>query len=90
MRKISLAVFLCHCLITVTAQQQYSKAVNEQIARVEANVSGGLIIDGKLYSLSERMKHYHVAGLSVAVIDNYQIVWAKGYGYALKVKRIIK
>ena len=30
------------------------------------------------------MKYYNVAGLSVAVIDNYQIVWAKGYGYADK------
>jgi CubicO group peptidase (beta-lactamase class C family) len=84
MKKISLAVLLCHWLIAATAQQHYSKAVNEQIARVEANVSGGLIIDGKLYSLTERMKHYNVQGLSVAVIDNYQIVWAKGYGYADK------
>ncbi|MBO9571913.1 MAG: beta-lactamase family protein, partial [Chitinophagaceae bacterium] len=84
MKKISLAVLLLHWLTTVTAQQQYSKAVNEQIARVEANLFGGLIIDGKLYSLAERMKHYNVAGLSVAVIDNYQIVWAKGYGYADK------
>jgi CubicO group peptidase (beta-lactamase class C family) len=41
-----------------------------------------MLIDGKLYTLSERMKHYNVAGLSVAVIDNYQNVWAKGYGYA--------
>jgi CubicO group peptidase (beta-lactamase class C family) len=84
MRKISLAVLLCHWLTAVTAQQHYSKAVNEQIARVETNLSGGLVIDGKLYNLSERMKHYNVAGLSVAVIDNYQIVWAKGYGYADK------
>ena len=78
MKKISLVVLLCHWLIAVTAQQHYSKAVNEQIARVEANVSGGLIIDGKLYSLTERMKHYNVQGLSVAVIDSGQIVWAKG------------
>jgi CubicO group peptidase (beta-lactamase class C family) len=84
MKKISLAVLLCHWLTAVTAQQHYSKAVNEHIARVETNLSGGLVIDGKLYSLSERMKHYNVAGLSVAVIDNYQIVWANGYGYADK------
>jgi CubicO group peptidase (beta-lactamase class C family) len=84
MRKISLAVFLCHWLIAVTAQQPYSKAVNEQIARVETNLSGDMVIDGKMYTLSERMKHYNVSGLSVAVIDNYQIMWAKGYGYADK------
>jgi CubicO group peptidase (beta-lactamase class C family) len=84
MKKISLAILLCHGLTAVTAQQHYSKAVNEQIARVETNLSRGLVIDGKLYTLSERMKHYNVAGLSVAVIDNYQVVWAKGYGYADK------
>ncbi len=84
MRKISLAVLLFHWLTTVTAQQHYSKAINEQIALVETNLSGGLVIDGKPFTLAERMKHYNVAGLSIAVIDNYQIVWAKGYGYADK------
>jgi hypothetical protein len=70
MRKISLAVFLCHWLTAVIAQQHYSKAINEQIARVETTLSGGMVIDGKTYTLSERIKHYNVAGLSVAVIDN--------------------
>lgn len=84
MRKIGSAILLCHCLIAVVAQQPYSKAVNEQIARVENSLSGSLVVDGKLYTLAERMKHYNVAGISVAVIDNYQIVWAKGYGYADK------
>lgn len=75
---------MCLWLTAATAQQQYSKAANEQIARVENSLSGDLVIDGKLFTLSERMKKYNVAGLSVAVIDNYQIVWAKGYGYADK------
>ena len=84
MRKINFVVLLLQCLSAATAQQPHSKAVNEQIARVETNLSGGMVIDGKTYTLSERMEHYNVAGLSVAVIDNYQIVWAKGYGYADK------
>ncbi len=84
MRKINFVLLLLQCLSAATAQQPHSKAVNEQIARVETNLSGGMVIDGKTYTLSERMKHYNVAGLSVAVIDNYQIVWAKGYGYADK------
>jgi CubicO group peptidase (beta-lactamase class C family) len=83
MRKISLAILMFHWLTAVTAQH-YSKTVNEQIAQVETTLSGGMVIDGKLYTLTERMTHYNVAGLSVAVIDNYQIVWAKAYGYADK------
>jgi CubicO group peptidase (beta-lactamase class C family) len=84
MRKINFLLVLLQCLSAATAQQPYSKAVNEQIGRVETSLSGGIIIDGKTYTLSERMKHYNVSGLSVAVIDNYKIVWAKGYGYADK------
>lgn len=84
MKKISLTLLLCYWLTAVTAQQQYSKAVNEKIARVENSLMASLIIDGKLYTLSERMKYHNVTGLSVAVIDNYQVVWAKGYGYADK------
>ncbi|MBK8500805.1 MAG: beta-lactamase family protein [Saprospiraceae bacterium] len=84
MRKIILSILLFHWLTAATAQQQYSKAINEKIARVETTLSGGIVIDGKLYTLAERMKHYNVAGLSVAVIDKYRIVWAKGYGYADK------
>jgi CubicO group peptidase (beta-lactamase class C family) len=30
--------------------------------------------------LIDRMKSYHVPGLSIAVIDNYKVVFAKGYG----------
>src|SRR5215467_10497145 len=30
--------------------------------------------------LLERMKSYHVPGVSIAVIDNYRVVFAKGYG----------
>jgi CubicO group peptidase (beta-lactamase class C family) len=31
-------------------------------------------------NLAERMKHYNVKGVSVAVINNGKIEWAKGYG----------
>jgi CubicO group peptidase (beta-lactamase class C family) len=31
-------------------------------------------------NLAQAMQVYNVPGLSVAVIDNYQIAWAKGYG----------
>jgi CubicO group peptidase (beta-lactamase class C family) len=35
-------------------------------------------------ALAEIMKHFNPAGLSVAVTGNYQIVWARRYGYAGK------
>jgi len=30
--------------------------------------------------LAERMAHYNVPGVSIAVINDYQVEWAKGYG----------
>ena len=34
------------------------------------------------YHLYERMKHYNVPGLSIAVVENGEIVWAEGFGKA--------
>lgn len=34
------------------------------------------------------MAHYHVNGLSIAVIHNYKLEWTKGYGWADKEKNI--
>ena len=33
-------------------------------------------------TLTERMAHYHVPGVSIAVINENQIEWARGYGVA--------
>ena len=34
------------------------------------------------YNIIDRMAHYKVKGLSIAVIEDYKIAWAKGYGWA--------
>jgi len=34
------------------------------------------------HSLKERMAYYRVHGLSIAVVHNFQIEWARGYGWA--------
>jgi CubicO group peptidase (beta-lactamase class C family) len=38
------------------------------------------ILLGETTTLDERMEHYHVPGVSIAVINNYEIEWARGYG----------
>src|SRR5688572_10121884 len=35
---------------------------------------------GPKTSLRERMAHYHTPGVSIAVVNNYQIQWARGFG----------
>jgi CubicO group peptidase (beta-lactamase class C family) len=34
------------------------------------------------YTIEDRMRAYHVPGVSVAVIDDFRIVWARGFGVA--------
>ena len=64
-------IFLCVIFIISTSSSLFSfqqeQTVEERIKAVEEG-------------LSDRMKHYDVPGVSIAVINNHQIEWAKGYG----------
>ncbi|MDN3550129.1 serine hydrolase [Mucilaginibacter aquaedulcis] len=54
-----------------------------KIQQVETNLVGSIQVAGeKPASIQERMAFYKVNGLSIAVIQNYHIAWAKGYGLA--------
>ena len=61
-------------------------AGSDQYARIERVENGLPAIapagtESALHlSLEQSMRHFQVPGLSVAVIDNFRIVWAKGYG----------
>ncbi len=55
----------------------------EKIQQVEKNLVANLQAEGEgPWTLKERMAFYHVKGLSIAVIHNYKIDWAMGYGWA--------
>ncbi|MFZ4543595.1 MAG: serine hydrolase [Saprospiraceae bacterium] len=68
---------------TTFSQEQYDKKTLRKIKEVESNISGNLLInDEKPGTITERMAKYQVNGLSIAVIHDYKIAWAKGYGWA--------
>ena len=54
----------------------------DRIARVESGLLGPVIIKDQpaAMTMAERMKHYSVPGVSVAVINDGVVEWAKGYG----------
>ena len=59
------------------------KALPARIARVENGLLPGILIKGRPVTpaaLSERMAALKVPGMSVAVINDGRIEWAKGYG----------
>ncbi len=60
------------------------ESISFKIKQVENTLNPSVIYGDSLpnYNLEQRMKETHVKGLSIAVIKDYQIHWAKGYGWA--------
>lgn len=54
----------------------------ERIARVEAGLSPRIFAEGQpiKWTIQERMAHHRVPGVSIAVINDGKIEWARGYG----------
>ncbi|PKV51441.1 CubicO group peptidase (beta-lactamase class C family) [Aquimarina sp. MAR_2010_214] len=53
----------------------------DHIKLVETNLSHPVYIKGdSTWTIEERMKHYGVPGVSIAVIKDYKIDWIKSYG----------
>ncbi|POY37350.1 hypothetical protein C3K47_06185 [Solitalea longa] len=74
-------------LLQSTAYAQdikYSPQVEEKINEVENNLGLWVQIEGENnhHTLQERMAHYNVNGISIAVIKDYKVEWARGYGWA--------
>lgn len=73
----------------VNSDQNNSKEVQNRLERV----INGLLPEtalknryGNPAQLANRMAYYHTPGVSIAVINNYQIEWAKGFGVLEKGK----
>ena len=85
MRQITL-VLLTLFIGQVFAQ---SKSLPNRIKEVENNLIPFVPVKGfKGWNIIDRMKYYKVPGVSIAVIKDYKIDWAKGYGLADTSKNI--
>lgn len=76
--------------IAIAVAQSGPSTVEERIRAVETGLMPAVVLKGRpvpRYTLEERMKALHVRGVSIAVIRNYEIDWAKGYGLADLVSR---
>jgi CubicO group peptidase (beta-lactamase class C family) len=86
-----LALAVTFCIAPAAHSQSASSTVTsakatdtaERIQRIEKAAAVVPQAEGKppiMLSLAELMEKFKVSALSIAVIDNFQIVWAKGYG----------
>lgn len=83
MKKILLFLAITLPLGWLAAQATYPKEVEEQIKQFENSLTGRVQIKGKENNnIADRMAHYKVMGMSIAVVHDYKVVWAKGYGWA--------
>jgi lantibiotic transport system permease protein len=62
--------------------------IEQKIKLVENNLGAFRLENNTEWTLAERMKFYKVKGLSIAVVHNYKIEWAKGYGFANETEKI--
>jgi CubicO group peptidase (beta-lactamase class C family) len=88
---ITIMYFALICCQRSQNQQQTQKDeigstpqdISKRIELVENKLCSPITIEGHdliFHSLTERMKIYNVPGVSIAVINNGKIEWAKGYG----------
>lgn len=83
MKRISAILFLPILIIYGCETGKYSKDIEEKISRVENSLSGWVQTGTEdTWNLGARMKQNNVHGVSIAVINNYKIEWALGYGHA--------
>jgi len=78
-------VLLCTLALFSTCFAQNADEGLAEILVIENSLRENTQIKGvtdKKYSIEERMDFYNVPGVSIAVVVNGEIKWAKGYGYA--------
>ena len=86
-KRISLLVFFGICLsiaFIATGCKSSTAPLNEKIKRIENGLLKGVRIKGQPYekmALADRMAEHKVPALSIAVIKDGRIEWAKAYGF---------
>ena len=83
MKKLSILIFLF--VLFVSCSNEKNNEQLEEITVIENSLIKNIQIKGdsvKKMNIHERMEHYNVPGISIAVVENGKIKWAKGYGFA--------
>ena len=89
MRVFCIAVLLASMSFLASAsgspQGDFSQVIKAEIAAIEKGLGPSVRIKGTepvRFTLVERMKHFRVPGVSIAVVRHGEVRWAKGYGIA--------
>lgn len=79
-------IFILFLLTSCAGEfEQDQKALNERISRIEKGLQPQLQIEGDtipLYNIEARLRELGIPAVSIAVINEGKLEWAKGYGMA--------
>lgn len=78
-------IILPALLLSQCAPKEPESALEKEIRQIETGLMKRIQIKGqtpKTFSIEEQMKLYNVPGVSIAVVRDGKIKWAKGYGIA--------
>lgn len=81
--KLGLAAILLLAVLPPAAWGQSGGDTTARIRHVESGLLTYNVVRGETparYTIEERMRHYRVPGVSVAVVSDGKLEWAKGYG----------
>jgi CubicO group peptidase (beta-lactamase class C family) len=83
MKKVSIVLFLALiCLFSLNFTQDNPQS---KIEKIENGLLPPIPVKDRFkWNIYERMKRHNVPGISVAVINNFKVEWAKGYGVSEK------
>jgi len=83
-----LLILLVLSSCSAQSEKKDKKLLDERISRIENGLQSNLQIQygdsvsKQYYNIEERMKELGISGVSIAVMNNGVIEWAKGYGIA--------
>ena len=72
-------------LIATSCKTENTIDVTSDLNVIENGLLPSILVKGdsiKSFNLVERMEHYKVPGVSIAIVESGEIKWAKGYGTA--------
>ena len=73
----AILVFACSLLLAGSTQD----GVESRIKRIEQGLLPPVLIKGDAtWTIAERMKNYKVPAVSIAVVNNFKVEWARAYG----------
>lgn len=82
-RKLFPVNFIIAICVLIIGLPVMGKTLDERVAEFESGLRPAVFMRGTelaRWTIEERMVHYKVPGMSLAIIENGEIIYAKGYG----------